>query len=306
MQIFIRNNTLRGVSVGFLTLFGASSGWAGDNGFIGEAGGTGPFPAVAQVVNAMPLNTLYRPKVMANDRLPLVLWGNGGCHNDGLAYSAFLQEIASHGFVVISAGTVKKASPEQAPAAPVGLKADATTSQQLLAGIDWALKENKDSSSELYQNIDEQHIAVMGHSCGGLQALQLATDPRVTTAVIFNSGVIYPAMDVQSEALKLPKSILTQLHGAVAYVNGGPSDIAYANGLDDFQRIDHVPVFFAENDVGHGGTYHSQNGGSYAQVATHWFNWQLKGEAQSGKWFVGSDCLMCNDAEWKVQQKNIQ
>ena len=68
------------------------------------------------------------------------------------------------------------------------------------------------------------------------------------------------------------------MHGPIAYINGGPTDIAYKNALDDFSRLSRVPVFFGENGVGHGGTFWSApNGGDYAKVATAWMSWQLKG-----------------------------
>ncbi len=33
---------------------------------------------------------------------------------------------------------------------------------------------------------------------------------------------------------------------------GGPSDIAYKNAMDDFARVDHVPIVMTNLDVGHG------------------------------------------------------
>ena len=44
---------------------------------------------------------------------------------------------------------------------------------------------------------------------------------------------------------------------AVIYILGGPSDIAYPNGMDDFARIGHVPVAVANLPVGHGGIHES-------------------------------------------------
>lgn len=40
-------------------------------------------------------------------------------------------------------------------------------------------------------------------------------------------------------------SVLTKLHTPVIYIMGGPTDIAYANGMDDFKKIDTVPVMVA-------------------------------------------------------------
>ena len=52
----------------------------------------------------------------------------------------------------------------------------------------------------------------------------------------------------------MDKSVLGRINGSVLYVLGGPTDIAYPNGMDDFARISTVPVFKANLDVGHGGS----------------------------------------------------
>ena len=88
---------------------------------------------------------------------------------------------------------------------------------------------------------------------------------------------------------------------------GGESDIAYNNGMDDYKQIENVPVFMANmNNVGHGGTYGQPHGGEFAKVATAWFLWQMKGDDEASKMFVGDDCGLCNDPKWKLESKNIQ
>ena len=60
---------------------------------------------------------------------------------------------------------------------------------------------------------------------------------------------------------------MRRLHTPIAYILGGPTDIAYPNGMDDFARIEHVPVFAGNLPVGHGGTFRVPNGGDWARVA---------------------------------------
>ena len=74
------------------------------------------------------------------------------------------------------------------------------------------------------------------------------------------------------------KDVLATLHTPTIYILGGPKDIAYANGMDDFARITHVPVAVANLPVGHGGTYIEPNGGAAASVAVSWLDWQLRGD----------------------------
>jgi hypothetical protein len=64
--------------------------------------------------------------------------------------------------------------------------------------------------------------------------------------------------------------------------NGGPSDIAYPNALDDFALIQGVPAFLANLEVGHMTTYAKSNGGKFGEVVSAWLKWQLKND-QKGR-----------------------
>ncbi len=86
---------------------------------------------------------------------------------------------------------------------------------------------------------------------------------------------------------------------------GGESDIAYNNGMDDFNRINHVPVFVANMDVGHGGTYSQPHGGAFAEVATAWYKWQLKGDQEAGTMFTGNPSKLSQSDIWTVDKKNL-
>ena len=45
--------------------------------------------------------------------------------------------------------------------------------------------------------------------------------------------------------MDLAKSELLKLHTPVLYILGGPTDIAYANGMNKFHRFEHIPVAVA-------------------------------------------------------------
>lgn len=291
-------------------------------GIVSAASGTGENQAVAEYYASMPKNTVYRPLNMPAKKLSIILWANGGCSDNGLEHGAFLREVASHNFIVIAAGIpgaerdiIASFQPlpdtentlNLHPRPPSNRVPDATTPQQLIDGIEWLKAENDNPHSVLYQRANLAELGVMGHSCGGLQALVIAADLRVKTAVIFNSGVLNHGPDTGRSQIKVEKSALKKLHGPVAYINGGPTDIAYKNGRDDFQRIANVPAFFGENGVGHSGTFWLEpNGGEYAKIATAWMLWQLKGDSEYAKMFIGPDCILCTNSRWKVQQKNFE
>ena len=180
-----------------------------------------------------------------------------------------------------------------------------STSSQLSDAIDWAIAQNSDKDSPYYKKINVKNVAVSGMSCGGLQTLEIAPDPRVTTAVVCNSGILPSPTTGMPGMPSLAKDQLKKLHTPTLYILGGESDIAYNNGMDDYIRIDHVPVFMANMDVGHGGTYQQPHGGEFARVATAWYLWQMKGDQAAAKMFLGEDCGLCNDTNWKFESKNL-
>ncbi|MEN7538277.1 hypothetical protein [Aurantiacibacter flavus] len=73
-------------------------------GQIGAVEGSANWPAIARQVAGAPDYTVYRPLELPDAPLPIVLWGNGGCSDNGMSASHFLREIASHGYLVIANG----------------------------------------------------------------------------------------------------------------------------------------------------------------------------------------------------------
>jgi hypothetical protein len=265
-----------------------------------EDGGTGPFKAIMLSENTLPTHTVFRPNDISafggNNKLPIIAWGNGACANSPWEHVNFLSEVSSYGFLVIAIGPMPQEG-EQGRGR--------STSSQLTDAINWAIAQNKDRTGPYYNKIDTTKIAVSGMSCGGLQTLEIAPDARVTTTVVCNSGILPNPSAGMSGMPGLTKDHLTKLHTPTLYLLGGEKDIAYNNGMDDFKRINHVPVFVANMDVGHGGTYRQPHGGEFARVATAWFQWQLKGNTEAGKLFTGTPPELSKDTKWKVEKKNM-
>ena len=291
-------------------------------GVIGGESGSGPYPAVAELAASLDDHTIYHPRKAPAGRMPIMLWGNGGCRDNGLAYAHFLREIASHGYVVVAAGHARYEEPIRpalpfttAPVPATGApgatsppqQADETQAAQVIEGLDWALAENERRESPFYHRLDPHAVAVMGHSCGGLQAIAVAADPRIRTSMILSSGVYNRGTASGRSRIAVTKAQLADIHGPVAYVNGGPSDIAYANAADDFARIDAVPALFAWYPVGHGGTFYTApNGGEYGVVAVKWLDWQLKRDRAAAAFFTGAQCGLCRRPDWTVIRKHIE
>ncbi len=289
--------------------------------------GSGPYAAaIVEGDPGLPDHTIYRPKDLSpfgkSNLLPVLAWGNGGCSSSSRMHANFLAEVASHGFLVIALGPYVAE-----PKAGGGMMGGGgTKSSQLLEAIDWATAENSRSGSKFYKKLDPSKFAVAGMSCGGLQALEVAPDPRVKTLMVMNSGLFGPggrpkmgppgagapktgAPGPGGGALmgmpSVGKDVLAKLHTPTIYIIGGEKDIAYPQAIDDYAKIDKVPVAIANLDVGHGGTYHEPNGGEFGVVATAWLKWQLEKDKESGKMFTGSECGLCSREGWTFEKKKI-
>jgi len=140
------------------------------------------------------------PKTTTSTKLPVLVWGNGGCSGDGSSNARFLQMLASHGYLAIASG------------APGGRTS--TTAAMMTASIDFVTKV---AGTGDYANVDKDKIMAAGFSCGGVEAMAQSWDPRVKSIGIFSSGLLtnYTA----ASTFKKP----------IFYVLGGSSDIAYAN-----------------------------------------------------------------------------
>jgi hypothetical protein len=274
--------------------------------------GTGLFPAIKEEVASLPDHVVYRPAdlgTLGNQKLGVLAWGNGGCVDDGASARFHLLEIASHGYLVIATGRIYSGpgahTPPQRPAtAPGQFPPQATQASQMTQAVDWALAENARTGSPLFGRIDARQIAYSGWSCGGMQALQLARDPRARTLIIHNSGIPDPFPPAMPK-MDLDKRTLLTLHTPILYILGGETDVAYRIGMEDFRLISHVPAAVANLAVGHGGTFEHPNGGEAAAVAVRWLNWQLRGDAGAAKHFVGEACGLCRDPRWTFERRQF-
>lgn len=267
-----------------------------------EDGGTGPYKALMASDESLPTHTVFRPKDLGalgdQLKLPIVVWGNGACANSPWEHVNFLSEVASHGFMIVAIGPMPAEGQRGGAGGP-------TKSPLLVDAINWAIAQNGDKSSHYYHKLDINKIAAAGMSCGGLQTLEVAPDGRITTVMICNSGILPSAGSGRAGMPKLAKEHLAKLHTPTLYLLGGEKDIAYTNGMDDVRRINHVPIFAANLDVGHGGTYRKPHGGEFAAVATAWLQWQLRSDKEAARMFLGDPCGLAKTEGWKVEKKNV-
>ena len=265
-----------------------------------EEGGTGRYKSIMKEEASLPAHTVFVPQDLsafnATNPLPVLVWGNGACTDSPWEHFKFLNEIASHGFIVLATGYI--------PMVEEPYKGPMSTTQQQIESIDWAMAQNADSKSPYYQKIDTKNICVAGMSCGGLQTLFNCADPRITLLMICNSGLFNQQNEGQAVGgmPMPPKEKLKEIHTPVMYMLGGETDIAYGNGMDDFRRIQHVPACVINYPVGHGGTYRQPHGGEFTIPALAWLQWQLKGDKEAGKMFTGKTPGLLKRKDWTLEK----
>lgn len=259
-----------------------------------DNGGSGPYKVIAVTEKTLQDFVVYRPEninkaVEKEQKLPVLVWANGGCMNSSIHHERLLTEIASHGYIVVAIGALQMTVEERIH--------EHTPDDELLIAIDWISEQANKKGSDYYKNVDLNKIAAGGMSCGGAQVLAVADDSRIKTYMIFNAG-----MGDMTMAGASAKS-LENLHSKIVYIIGGESDIAYENAILDYDRINNVPVAFANHKTaGHGGTFADEYGGSFAKMALDWLDWQFKGKDNS-EIFLNND--LTNYPGWTMKSKGF-
>jgi dienelactone hydrolase len=259
----------------------------------------GPYAATSEPAFGSPGHVVFRPTDLAafpaDDTLPVMVWGNGGCASNVGAFAGFVTTIASHGFLVVSTAALEGAAP--------GARA---TADNLRAAIDWAQAENKRAGAPLEGKIAIDRIAVMGTSCGGFLAVGLGADPRVDTIGSFNSGVSPPNPDGSAGPFPTTAA-LADLHGPVLLLNGGEPDFMTDESAANYEAIGNVPVFYgARDNAGHAATFFHEGGGEFANVTSRWLMWILKDDQDAGAMFAGEACGLCTNPNWDTKSKGFE
>lgn len=270
-----------------------------------EIRGTGPYPATSERDIAFPNATIYRPadlSKLGSRKLGLVIWGNGGCANDGASAYKYLAEVASHGYLVVAAGK-PLTGPLAGQGSPAGVPMT-TTVPDLRAALDWALAENGRAGSPYFGRIDPRMVAASGHSCGAMQAIVVADDPRIKTLIVNSAGVEEAIPD--RPLLAMSQQRMKGVRQPAIFFFGGESDIVWKYGQASFDQVPGRPAILASREYGHGLTLSESHGGEIARLGVAWLEWQLRGNAAAAAPFLGPDCGLCRDKAWTIRKKGVR
>ncbi|MGW2340460.1 hypothetical protein [Streptomyces sp. NPDC001661] len=245
--------------------------------------------------------TVYRPADIREQhrRLPVVVFGNGGCRNSPNPYIGAHSLIAAHGFIVLALGPYDQPDKDE----------DGTPHpERLKDAITWAQKENARAGSVLRQRIDTDRIGLAGTSCGGIEAMVAGADPRVKSVASFNSGFF------EDGSLGYGREELANLHTPTLFVDGGPDDQAHDNSVANYDLVA-VPAVRATNPhAGHSGFWRGLRDGEsdgtiheeMVAVLVQWLDFTLNDNRTARGYFLGEDCGLCSVDGWQdIRSKNF-
>ena len=202
-------------------------------------------------------------------KFPVIIVSNGTGVKASKAKAMF-EHFASWGFIIV--GTEEEYSWN-------GFSAEMS--------LNYLLKCNDDSESIFYQKIDTDNIGSVGHSQGGVGAINAVTDTKhsnVYKTVVAES----PANIELAESLEWDSDI-SKVNIPILLVAGtGKVDsqtiipIDKLNEMYDLVTQAPIKVMARRNGLDHGEILYSVDG-----YVTAWFMWQLQGDNEAAKAFIG-------------------
>ncbi|MDR6594113.1 cellulose-binding domain-containing protein [Saccharothrix longispora] len=237
--------------------------------------------------------TVFRPSnpQAVGRTMPVLAFGNGACaHTDNREVTQALTFIASKGFVVVDTGSVN--------GSPNGVPSGSPIPSLLTDAIGWAEREQVRTGSPLAQRLDLTRVATAGHSCGGLEALIAAQDPRVSAVVSLDSGLFADG------AFGYSRSELRKLHSPALFMDGGPSDIAYENTQANYDLVTVPAVLARHPQAGHVGFITGSQMTDGMTTVVQFLDMVLNGN-QTARTYVLSPSGLAAKYPWTVARKNF-
>ncbi|MEP7052543.1 MAG: hypothetical protein ABJB12_19405 [Pseudomonadota bacterium] len=254
---------------------------------VGPLAGAVPDPVYG---NTQQHFNVYRPKDLATSGYchPILVWANGHTDNPEPnppdcvsskycgSYLTLMQQMASHGFVVIASLSTITSQGTPLPT---------------ITGLDWLLQQAEDSTSPYYHHLDTAHIGAFGHSEGGFSTSKAASDPRISAISTVSGSAANPGFHQPS----------------LWFCGGKDMTVKCASVAATYSSITTQPSMMIDNLASdHGGwLYQSDAKGPDFFGMTAWFRYYLMGDVAQKSYFFGADCKFCKDSRVTVMQNSF-
>jgi hypothetical protein len=213
------------------------------------------------------LYTIFRPACFkAGEKYPVITWANGTC-GEIAGYAPLLSTVASFGFVIVASNSTWTAT--------------SPTDMVQLRALDYAKALNEDSTSIFYQKLDMDKVGAMGHSQGAMATANADSDPRIKSLIFWNTGTSNnkPFLNVSAErdvVSTTPASMTSDVNAATK-----PGAWVYY----------HQVLQTGGSSTGH--LVLMEQPDRVVDMAVAWWKWQLNGDTEAQKMFVGDSCGLC-------------
>jgi hypothetical protein len=190
-------------------------------------------------------------------RHPVIVWGNGHTNTVDI-WAGFLGRVATYGFVVVA--------PEQTE----------VTADEMNKALDYVVSLANDPTSGDCGKIDTTKLGSTGYSLGGMGAITVGSNARITSTFLF-------ASNGNVKNIKAPWGVIggdadtTFSFSAISTAVTGSTQPAFGASL---AGIDHNGV---------AGQAKSQEG------YIGWMRWRFMGDQAGHDMFVGPNCQICTD-----------
>ena len=256
---------------------------------VGPLAGVVPDPVYG---NTQQRFNVYRPKDLAQGGYchPILVWANGHTDNpepnpplcltgNGQycgSYLMLMNQLASHGFVVIASLSTITSQGTPVPT---------------IVGLDWLLQQADDPASPYYHRLDTAHIGALGHSEGGASTCIAASDPRIS-AISTVSGARANA----------------GFHQPALFFCGGKDTVVSCDSVaNTYKTITNQPAMLIDNLAADHGGWLYQNGVKGPDIfgLTAWFRVHLMADTANRKYFYGANCTFCTDTRVTVMRNAL-
>jgi hypothetical protein len=215
------------------------------------------------------LYTVFRPACFKpGEKYPVITWANGTC-GEMAGYASLLTTIASYGFIVVSSNSTWTAT--------------APTDMVQLRALDYAKALNEDPKSIFFGKMDLEKVGAMGHSQGAKATANADGDPRIKAVIFWNSANSNekPFLNVSGDR----------------DVGGTATAASLAAGANAATQPGAWVYYHKVLETGGTSTGHlvlMEQPERVVDMAVAWWKWQLNGDLEAKKFFVGDSCTLCN------------
>lgn len=163
-------------------------------------------------------------------------------------------------------------------------------------------KGDNGETSIFYQKIDFDRVGIIGHSQGGVGVINAVTNTdhkdvyKAAVALSPTNQPVATALEWPYDATKISTPIML-----ISGEGGGDDWVVTGEGLTAiYDDISADKVMLRRKNTDHGKTQYSEDG--YVMA---WFMWQLQGDEEAAKAFIGDEPEIMNNELYQDQKNNF-